>query len=351
MKLLVVGLGSIGQRHVRCLRQLCGDQIEILAYRQRGLNLEITDDLQAREVIRLEDRYQVRSFSRLEDALAEGPMAGLVCTPNHLHIPVAIELAKAGLHLFLEKPISHSWDGVDVLQRLLDRHHRICCVGYHLRFHPGIQQMIAMVGGGALGKFIGAYFDFGEHMPFWHRYEDYSQTFMAKAAEGGGVTLTQIHDIDIIYALFGLPSTVFSAGGSTGTLKMDAEDHASSLLVYGQDSDSFAVTLTHDCLRYPPRRSYTVHGVVGSLYFDSFCNELQYTPFNGQTQTIYSDPQLQRNALFVDQMKHFLACVRGEETPRVNLQDGANSLRIALAIKESLRCRQPVALTMRKSSL
>jgi len=350
MKLLVVGLGSIGQRHVRCLRQLCGDQIEILAYRQRGLNLEITDDLQAREVMSLEDRYRLRSFSRLEDALAEGPVAGLVCTPNHLHMPVAIELAKAGLHLFLEKPISHSWDGVDVLQQLLDRQQRICCVGYHLRFHPGIQQMIAMAGGGAMGKFISAHFDFGEHMPFWHRYEDYSQTFMAKAAEGGGVTLTQIHDIDIVYAMFGLPSTVFSAGGSTGTLNMDAEDHVSSLLVYAEASDVFGVTLTHDCLRYPPRRSYTAHGARGSLYFDCSCNELQYIPFNGQAQTIYSDPQLARNALFMAQMKHFLACVRGEESPRVNLRDGANSLRIALAIKESLRCQKPVALTMQRSS-
>ena len=256
MKLLVVGLGSIGQRHVRCLRELCGTELELIAFRQRGWNLEITPDLQARKDVSLESRYGIRSFYQLDQALAENPVAALVCTPNHLHIPIATELAEAGLDLFLEKPVSHSLEGIEHLNRVLTEKDRICCVGYQLRFHPGIQQMLEMVQGGDLGKIFSAHFDFGEHMPFWHRYEDYSETFMAREAEGGGVTLTQIHDIDIVYALFGLPGTAYASGGSTGTLKMDAEDHVSSVLTYRHGDTPATVTLTHDCLRYPPRRSY-----------------------------------------------------------------------------------------------
>ncbi len=341
MKLLVVGLGSIGQRHVRCLRQSCGDSVELLAFRQRGLDLEITEDLQAREGVSLEERYGIRSFTRLEDALAEGPEAALVCTPNHLHVPVALELAKAGLHLFIEKPLSHSWEGVEALGAELERRRLVCCVGYHLRFHPALQRMVGMVRDGALGPMVGAHFEFGEYMPFWHRYEDYAETFMAKADQGGGVTLTQIHDIDIVYVLFGLPKTVFSVGGSTGKLKIDAEDHVTSVLGYEEDGNRFAVSLKQDCLRYPPVRKYSIDGTDGSLVFDYFRNEVAYSRFNSRPEIIYSDGGFKRNDLFVAQMAHFLACIRGEERPRVGLRDGAGSLKIALAIKESLRWQCP----------
>jgi predicted dehydrogenase len=341
MKLLVVGLGSIGQRHVRCLRQLCGDGVELLAFRQRGLDLEITEDLQAREGVSLEKRYGICSFTRLDDALAEGPKAALVCTPNHLHVPVALELARAGLHLFIEKPLSHSWDGVEALGAELDRQGLVCCVGYHLRFHPAVQRIDGMLREGALGPMVGAHFDFGEYMPFWHRYEDYAETFMAKADQGGGVTLTQIHDLDIVYALFGLPETVYSVGGRTGKLKMDAEDHVASVLGYGTDGNRFAVSLTQDCLRDPPIRKYSIDGTEGSLVFDYFKNEISHIKFDSRPEVIYSDDRFKRNDLFLAQMAHFLACVRGEERPRVGLQDGAGSLKIALAIKESLRWQRP----------
>lgn len=347
MKLLIVGLGSIGQRHARCLRDIAGDDLQLIAFRQRGLNLEITDKLQARQEVSLEQRYGIRSFYSLEDALNEEPVAALVCTPNHLHLPIATQLAQAGLDLFLEKPISHSLDGVDTLQRILQQQGRICCVGYHLRFHPGIQQLVARVHDGQLGDVFNAHFDFGEHMPYWHRYEDYSQTFMAKESQGGGVTLTQIHDIDIVYALFGTPATVYASGGQTGTLKMDAEDHVASVLTYPQLNQSLTVSLTHDCLRYPPRRSYAIHGTRGSLNFDAYANRLLWTPFDATGQVVYEDQSLSRNALFQQQMQHFLDCIRRTTPPRVTLEDGANSLSMALAIKESLKLQQVIQCTNR----
>lgn len=349
MKLLVVGLGSIGQRHVRCLRGLRGLDIEIIAYRQRGLDLEVTKDLTTRENVSLEELYGLRSFYDLEAALEERPTAALVCNPNHLHLPIAIELAKAGVHLFLEKPVSHSMETVEELEKLVEQRNLVCCVGYHLRFHPGIQRLVAMVRGGELGQIVSSHFDSGEYMPYWHRYEDYAQTFMAHEAEGGGVTLTQIHDIDVIYAMFGMPASVVSVGGGTGTLAMDAEDHVSSLLAYRTNSHVHAATLNHDCLRYPPRRVYRVSGTAGTLRFDVPGNELVHTPFDGEPVTLYADAGLDRNALFSAQMEHFLACLRGDDAPRVGLRDGVCSLEIALAIKESLRWERKVDLKTPKS--
>jgi predicted dehydrogenase len=343
MRLLVVGLGSVGQRHVRCLRQLYGDEVEILAYRQRGRQLEITADLRARETC-LEELYGIRSFRALDDALAESPRAALVCTPNHLHLPLATRLVEAGLDLFLEKPVSHSLDGIAELEARLQARGRICCVGYQLRFHPGVERMIEAVRGGAIGEPFACHVDFGEHMPYWHRYEDYSETFMARAAEGGGVTLTQIHDLDLILALFGVPDSVFASGGSSGALRMDAEDHVSSLLTYRRDGRPLVASLDQDCLRYPPRRSYEVRGILGTVRFDYYRNELTRVPFDGEAVVEYADAGFRRDDLFVRQMRHFVACLRREEAPRVGLSEGADSLRMALAVRDSMASGREVRL-------
>jgi len=335
MKLLVAGLGSVGQRHVRCLRELYGNEIEIVAYRQRGRQLEITSDLRGREAC-LEDLYGIRSFRVLDEALAENPCAALVCTPNHLHLPLATRLVEAGLDLFLEKPVSHSLEGIAELQERLDAKGRICCVGYQMRFHPGVEHLLRALRSGALGDVYACHVDFGEHMPYWHRYEDYSETFMARASEGGGVTLTQIHDLDLILALFGLPDAVIASGGNSGALRIDAEDHVSSVLTYRRDGNPLVVSLDQDCLRYPPRRSYELRGTLGTLRFDAYRNELKRVPFDGQVVVEYADPAFQRNELFLRQMRHFVACVRREETPRVDLATGATSLRMAIAVRESM---------------
>ncbi len=344
MRLLVVGLGSVGQRHVRCLRELYGNDVQLIAFRQKRLNREITPDLQARENVSLEALYNIKSYDRLEDALAQQPAAALVCTPNHLHLEWAQQLADAGVHLFIEKPVSHNLVGIERLQQTVSDKRLICMVGYQLRFHPGIAQMEKLLREQTLGTIIGAHFDFGEYMPYWHRYEDYAMTFHARRAEGGGVTLTQIHDIDIVLAMFGLPQSVYCVGGNSGTLEIDAEDHASSLLTYGGNGGSFAVALTHDCLRYPPRRTYAIDGTNGSLRFDAYANTLQWTPFDGVPETVYEDPTFPRQGLFLSQMKHFIQCLRGERQPRVDLHTGVESLRIALAIKESMKCNQQIAL-------
>ncbi len=341
-RVLVVGLGSIGQRHVRCLRALEGDALEILAWRQRGRQLEITADLEAREAV-LEDLYGIRSFAALEDALAEGPEAALVCTPNHLHVPVALELAAAGLDLFLEKPVSHDLDGLDELARRLGERGRICCVGYQLRFHPGVERMQALLAAGGLGDVYGCHVDFGEYLPYWHRYEDYARTFMARAAQGGGVVLTQSHDLDLVLALLGQPAWVFASGGSTGSLAMDAEDHVGTLLHYPGDGRSRTASLDQDCLRHPPRRSLALRGTRGTLDLDLLAHRLVHVPFDGEPSLLWSDPGFRRDALFLAQMRHFLACLRGEATPRVDLEAGVAALRVALAVRESLATGRRVA--------
>lgn len=145
MKVLIAGLGSVGQRHARNLRALCGAGVEILAYRVRGLPQVITDTMTLDDTVAVEAACGIRSFASLDQSLAERPDAVMVCNPNSLHLQTAMAAAHAGCHLFIEKPLSHTVDGVDELIAVVERQRLVATVGYQLRFHPALARARALL--------------------------------------------------------------------------------------------------------------------------------------------------------------------------------------------------------------
>ena len=230
MKFLMVGLGSIGQRHLRNLRTLLGPSPEVLAYRVRKLSQVLTDQMTIESDTGLEEKYGVRVFSDLEKALREQPDAALICNPNSLHIPVAVAAAEAGCHLFIEKPLSHNLDGVDELLRIVKDRNVAGLVAFQLRFHPLVRKLRDLIQQGAIGHVISVRAEMGEYMPGWHPYEDYRQAYAARREQGGGSLFAQIHEIDYLYWLFGVPRRLVAMGGHMSSLEIDVEDIASVLM-------------------------------------------------------------------------------------------------------------------------
>jgi predicted dehydrogenase len=338
LKILIVGLGSIGQRHARNLRTLLGEEVELLAVRTRRNSPVIGLDMRA-EAGDPEVVYGIRSFDDLDDALAERPTVVLVANPSAMHMPVALAAARAGCHLFVEKPLSHSEEGVDELIRIVEGRGLVCLVGHQLRFHPGFRLLAALIHRHAVGTVLAAHFEFGEHLSDWHPWEDYRAGAAARADHGGGVVLTQIHDLDLAYALFGLPQRVFAVGGKRSRLEVDVEDTADMLL----DCGGVAVHVHQDLLQRPPTRGYQVIGDEGKIVWDYYGGFLDVEKYDGSVERT-SFAEVERNRLFLDELAHFLACVEGREEPLVGVQAGADTLRIALAAKRSLETGEPVVV-------
>jgi predicted dehydrogenase len=330
VKALFAGLGSIGQRHARNLRTLLGEDVELLAYRVRRSSPVINTDLTADPDGDVEAALGIRAFDDLEAALAERPETVFVTNPNSLHLDVAVPAARAGCHLFVEKPLADRLDGVDELARLVEEQGLVCLVAYQLRFHPAFRRLQALVGSGELGTILAARVQFGEYLPGWHPYEDYRLMHAARRDQGGGVLLAQIHDLDLAYALFGLPRRVFALGGRRSSLEVDVEDVASVLL----DCDPVAVHVQQDLVQRPPSRTYEVLGEQGTAVWDYHGGDLRVTTPGGEQRESFRG--LDRNELFLDELRHFLACVEGRERPLVGLSEGADSLRVALAARRSL---------------
>jgi predicted dehydrogenase len=345
LKVLMIGLGGIGQRHLRNLHTLLGDDLQVAAFRVRRLTQVLTDTLQIEQGADIEKKYGIKVFNDLDQALDTRPDLTLVCNPSSLHIPVALQAAKAGSHLFLEKPLSHNLDGVDELISEVERRRLVALVGYQLRFHPCLKRLAELIRGGEIGRLVAVRMEVGEYLPGWHTYEDYRQMYAARPDLGGGVVLSQIHEMDQIYSLFGLPERVFAVGGHLTRLEIAVEDTASVLMQCRADGRAVPVHLHLDYIQRPPSRQYQIIGDAGKILIDLRTASLTHYDAEGQVREQVTYDQFQRNQLFLDQVTHLLACIRGEQSPLVSVRDGAQSLRMALAAKESIVAGRVVDLS------
>jgi predicted dehydrogenase len=349
MRILVVGIGGIGQRHLRNLRTILGPEAELLAFRVRGLRHTLTDQLEVEPGTDVVARYGIRVFDDLEDAIAAAPEAAFVCNPTSLHVPMALRLARAGCHLFIEKPLSHSLEGVDELLAVIGAKGLVSMVGYQLRFHPVVRTLRGWVEHRRMGRIIAVRAEVGEYLPGWHRYEDYRQMYASRADLGGGVILSQIHEVDYLGWLFGWPRRVFAVGGHLSALEVDVEDTASLLMETRVDGRMIPIHLHLDYLQRPPSRTCQVIGDAGKAVMDLRAATSTLFDASGNVAETVSFPDFPRNQLFLDEASHFLRCISQKERADVSVAEGLLSLKVALAAKASLLCGEPVTVEERAS--
>ena len=336
MRVLFCGLGGIGQRHLRNLRTLLGDELEVHAYRVRRNRERLLDNLSIAPDGDLEVDYQIHVHTALDAALATKPDAVFVCNPSSLHTPIALAAAKAGAHIFIEKPVSNSLAELEDLQSEVRARGLVCYVGYNFRFHPGLQRMKQLIDGRFFGNILSVRSEIGEYLPNWHRYEDYRQMYAAREDLGGGVILSQIHEMDLIYWFFGLPKTISCRGGKLSKLEIDVEDTASSLMQYEGPAGRFPIALHQDFVQRPPVRTFRISGDAGMAVIDLIRNEMTIYGEEGDLLEALNFSGFSRNDMFLEQSRHFLDCIAKGLSPNVDLFDGTQSLRLALAARESL---------------
>ena len=340
----MVGLGSIGQRHVRNLRHLMGEKVEIMAYRTRKRSHVITEQSSIEQGGNLEEKYDIRSYDSFDHAMDQKPDAIFICNPPDMHMPIALSAAKRGFPLFIEKPLSHKYDQVNELIELVESQNLVSFVGYQMRFHPCLQKLQALIRQRKIGQIQSIRVEIGEYLPGFHAYEDYRHMHESHQERGGGVILSQIHELDYIYWLFGFPRRVFTIGGHLSRLEIDSEDTASSLMECNIEGKSIPIQLHQDFIQRPPSRTCQIIGDEGKILVDLRTPTVNVFDSQGCLAETSFYEGFQRNQLFLDEMRHFLECLQRKQNPLVTVRDGAESLRMALAARESLSTGQVVEL-------
>lgn len=325
MKILICGLGSIGQRHARNLISLGYRDL----YGLRVRDLSLPDDLKSIKII-----------TKLEDALKLKPDVVFITNPTSVHVTYAVEFAKIGCHLFIEKPLSHSLHGIDELEKLVRQKKLTAIVGYNFRFHPQLQKIKELISKNVIGKIISTNVIMGEYLPNWHPEEDYSQGYSARSDMGGGVILTQSHDMDYLYWLFGDFSEIFAYSGKKSDLKIDVEDTAQILLKFKTGVFGF---LHLDYLQDPPQRTMTIIGTSGKIFWDYYGSYFEISK-DGKTKKFPGPKEFERNQMFIEEEKHFFDCLRKSKNPEVSLEEGKRIVEACLAAKESAKEKRLVKL-------
>jgi len=320
-RFLFAGCGSIGRRHIRNLKGLI-PSCEILAYRVRNEDLG-----------EFGTQYDVKTFNDLDEALDQKPSALFVTNPTALHLPVARKAAERGVHLFIEKPISHTLEGVDEFIALCERKKIVVLLGYKMRFHRSIQRIKRIIDDGLIGRIVSARSHYGGYLPNWHPWEDYRRMYSSRSELGGGIVLDATHEIDYLYWLAGDVAEVKSFSGKLGGLEIDTEDTAEILFRF--KSGAFGnVHLTY--LQHPESRSCEVIGTEGTVLWNQNRKAVElYTSTSKKWELYPEGENYTLDEMFVDEMNHFLACIEGREKPIHTLQDSKRVLEIALKVKES----------------
>ncbi len=334
---LFVGLGGVGQRHLRNLRALLGDSVAIDAYRVRRERAVLDDQLRVVDETSLEERYGVECFASLEEALSRAPDVVFVTNPSSLHVPVALAAARAGADLFIEKPLSHSLEQVEELAELVDSRRAIAFVAYQLRRHPGFLRLKQLLQAGVIGRPLSVRAEVGEFLPGFHPYEDYRRMYASQRALGGGVTLSQIHELDYLIALFGEPRRAFAMGGKVSDLELDVEDLTSGLIEFRVAGRPLVAELHLDFFQRPSNRRCLVLGERGRLEWSLSDRYFRRWDAAGQLVEDVDYRDYPRNDAFLDELRLFLGCVAERRQPDIGVREGAASLRLALSLLEAQR--------------
>lgn len=342
-KFLFVGLGSAGQRHMRNLQRLLGEDAEFGAYRQQKLERVYNDNLQIEQGITLQEKFGLRVYEDYEKALDECPDIVFITNPNSMHMSFAMKAVERGFHLFIEKPLSNEMDGVEELRKIVKQKGPICYVGYQNRFHPCIKKAKEYLESGKVGSIISVRAVVGELLTSMHKYQDYRTMNESQKKTGGGVVLCQIHELDYLFYLFGLPQKVYSVGGKAGKWSIDVEDCAVSLFTYKKEQETFSAVVQQDYFQYPPARKCEIIGAEGRIEFDLLENRFCYFDHEGTKETLVYD-QFLRNDLFVSEMETVLSSVKLGLPEFVDIDQAAGSLKMALAIKESFTTGEVITL-------
>jgi predicted dehydrogenase len=319
---LVVGCGSIGRRHAA----------------NAAVTAEVAvHDASADAARDCAAASGARAFTRLDEALDWGPAAVVVATPHRSHLGLARQALAAGAHVLIEKPLSDSLDGVTEFLDEADATGRRAYVVCNMRFHPGpaaLKRHAARV-----GRPLFARAHVGNYLPAMRPDRDYRTLYAARRAEGGGVVLDAIHEIDMLTWLFDDVESVNCQAARLSRLEIDVEDYA-------------LLALTHRCgvrcsaeldyLRRRKSRGCEIVGTDGVLSWLSEgkdperCSVRLYRDGAGAGEALVDLPAVDAAQPYRDLMAAFFTEIeRPGSTDLLTARAGADDLAVALAALRS----------------
>lgn len=325
MKIAIIGTGSIGKRHITNLLALGFNDLLVASEHSKRESFE-------------HDGVTIPVVHSYQEALDQSE-AIIIANPSSFHFEYLDRAINEGKHIYIEKPIALNAVGLDALANKASEKGLIIAVGTQFRFNHRLLELKKILEEKTLGKILAVTATCGEHIADYHPEEDYRISYAARSELGGGVLLTQIHQVDYLDWLFGGYETVSAIEVDVPELEIDVEGSVSYFL---RSKDNLPVAGHLNYLQRPKHTSLEVIGTLGKVIWDYGDNRLDLINNAGEIQ-VFRSP-FDRNQMFIDIIQDFVDCIHSGDQPRANLEDGIASLRLVDAIKESCANKEMVRI-------
>ncbi len=329
--ILIVGYGSVGQRHAGNLTEL-------------GCEISSVDPRPDRRA------DTSTNFETLEAALAAGSYDGaVVATPTAFHVAQAKTLLAAGIPVLLEKPISIDLAAAQDLAATQAQTQVPLLLGYTWRWWPPLAEVRARLDAGAIGRVIRVDFWMSAHLADWHPDEPLTDFFMSSATLGGGALLDESHWIDLMHWFFGPPSQIYGRVEKLSDLPISSDDHVDILARY---DDGKRVCVHLDLIGRPHEKTIRFVGTGGTLVWSADPNEYRIGTSADQTWQVTPFTHT-RNDMFQGVARTFLDMLDGPQRcgpqrvggqPSCTLADGLATMRLIEALRKSSKEGREIAL-------
>ena len=307
MKIGIIGLGSIGQRHVRNLAHM--GYTDLIALRsKKGAFKSLPDDLKF-----------IKEFDSENDFYKE-PLDGIIiANPTSLHEKTALPGLMKGIKTFIEKPIAESIERAGQLRNYAD----LIIVGYCLRFSEYVRTIKTFIDNGELGKLYKASFYRSYYLPKWHPYADYRLEYTAKKELGGGVIRTLSHEIDLMHYLFGVVDHANGLTDKLSELEIDTDDFC---FFSCKMKNGGRVNFELDFLSPDYINRAELIGSKGRLAYDN--HDVTFTPMSGQKKIIYSYANDEFEIMYMEQMRDFIQFIETGKSGNCSYHQAEDVLKI-----------------------
>lgn len=322
MKILIIGNGSMGKRHLEISRQLYPSaEVRILIHQKLNEDVNLVNGY-------LKTMEQVHTFA---------PQIAIIANPATFHLEVAQKLAEVGVHLLIEKPISASTVGVVELIKTCKESKVVLMTGYNLRFSASLLHFHELIKKKTAGKILSVRCEVGQYLPDWRPTKDYRMTVTANNRLGGGVLLELSHEIDYLRWIFGDINWVRATLSKQSSLEIDVEDSAHLILGFESNANGnqLIANLNLDFIRHDRTRSCTVIGDKGTLRWNGLTGTVDiFMQHSEKWEVLYSCKPDTDETLFAE-WDNFLGSIKEECYPLVTGKDGLRVLEIIEAARKS----------------
>jgi predicted dehydrogenase len=325
--ILIVGCGSIGERHLRCF--------------QRTGRAEVTAcDANTTLLQRVAQQYSVASFTDFNAALAARRYDGIViCTPAHTHIGLALAALQHGAAVFVEKPLSTSLAKVDELLDAAAKSGRFTAVAYVYHLMPWILGAREFLQRGELGRPLHVSVAAGQHFPTFR--PAYREIYYTRHESGGGAIQDALtHIATAVEWLVGPTTRLFCDAVHQALEGVTVEDTANVTAHNGGVLVNYALNQ----FQAPNEMTLLIHCEGGSVRVEG--HEQRWSVFRrgASAWEHHKAAPLERDDIFIAQANAFLDGMHGQPTPLATIAEAAQTLKFNLAALESARSGKAVEI-------